>query len=133
MQRAASFLHNLIFVATVVILGFAISSFMRFLYTYGLAALLWPSLSVAQSGVDVSWHAPNKTWINDLNQVINGSGVHGFVFNGSSLPNGLKYGAYNWCNMPHVRKQEYPKPSDDYELQYVELVRMEFLRLADTE
>jgi hypothetical protein len=73
------------------------------------------------SQVDLGWHAPKKSWINDLGQVLNGTGTNGFVFNSSQLPAGVQYGAYNWCNMPHVRKDEYVKPSDDYELVYVEV------------
>lgn len=72
--------------------------------------------------VDLSWHAPKSTWITDLNSVINGTGVHGFIFNSSTLPKGTKYGTYNWCNMPHVRRQEYPVADRKYELEYVEVV-----------
>jgi len=79
-------------------------------------------LAAAQNGtLDLSWHPPNKTWINDLSQVLNGTGTHGFFFNGSVLPAGTPYGTYNWCNMPHVRAQEYPKPSSEYVLKYVEV------------
>lgn len=84
--------------------------------------LLWSSLASAQNNsVNLGWHQPKRTWINDLGQVLNGTGTNGFVFNGSQLPAGRPYGTYNWCNMPHVRSQEYPKASQDYELQYVEL------------
>ena len=31
-------------------------------------------------------------------------------------------GTYNWCNMPHVRPQEYPQANSSYSLQYVELI-----------
>lgn len=71
--------------------------------------------------VDLSWHAPNATEINDLSQVIGGSGVYGFVYNSSTTP-ADKYGLYNWCNMPHVRVSEYKKASSEYKLQYVEVV-----------
>ena len=71
--------------------------------------------------VDLSWHAPKKSWINDLGQVLNGTGTNGFVFSGSQLPKGVKYGTYNWCNMPHVRKEEYPRASKEFELVYVEV------------
>lgn len=71
--------------------------------------------------VDLKWHAPKKSWINDLGQVINGTGTNGFVFTSSQLPAGTKYGTYNWCNMPHVRRQEYPKASEQYQLVYVEV------------
>jgi len=71
-----------------------------------------------------NWYASNSTWITDLSQIINGTGVHGFVFNSSQLPPNVPYGAYDWCNMPHVREDIYPKASDGYKLQYVEVVRM---------
>jgi hypothetical protein len=75
----------------------------------------------AQATVDLSWHAPNATAINDLSQVIAGSGVYGFIYNSSTTPTDA-YGTYNWCNMPHVRATEYKKPSSEYKLQYVEVV-----------
>jgi hypothetical protein len=71
--------------------------------------------------VDLSWHAPNATSINDLSQVINGTGVYGFIYNGSSTSEN-EYGVYNWCNMPHVRPTEYKRASSEYKLQYVEVV-----------
>ena len=67
------------------------------------------------------WHPPNSTQINNLSSVINGTGVYGFIFNTSDTPDG-KYGTYNWCNMPHVRAQEYPIPGPEYQLQYVEVI-----------
>lgn len=77
------------------------------------------SLNSSVSG----WHPPNSTWITHLDDVINGTGVHGFIFNGSQLPDGVPYGTYNWCNMPHVRTSEYPRvSSDEYQLEYVEVV-----------
>lgn len=72
--------------------------------------------------VNTDWHAPLSSWITDLNFVINGTGVGGFMFNSSSLPSTVPYGTYNWCNMPHVRKQEYPVPGKKLQLQYVEVV-----------
>ncbi|KDN66858.1 putative histidine acid phosphatase [Colletotrichum sublineola] len=78
--------------------------------------------AAAAAGVDVTWHAPAKSDVNDLTAVINGEGVWGFIYDTSETPDD-KYGQYNWCNMPHVRKTEYVKPSsDEYELKYVELV-----------
>lgn len=82
--------------------------------------------SMARSGlhdaIALNWHAPNTTAVNNLSTVVNGSGVYGFVFNSSSTPAAQPYGTYNWCNMPHVRTQEYVKPSDEYKLKYVEVV-----------
>lgn len=84
--------------------------------------LTWIALSTAQNtSVDLGWHAPKKSWINDLGQVLNGTGTNGFVFDGSQLPPGAPYATYNWCNMPHVRPQEYPRAIKDYDLQYVEV------------
>jgi hypothetical membrane protein len=73
------------------------------------------------SEVDLGWYAPKKSWINDLGQVLNGTGTNGFLFNGSQLPVGVQYGTYNWCNMPHVRKEEYVKAGNEFELVYVEV------------
>jgi hypothetical protein len=80
------------------------------------------SVAVAQNvSVDLKWYAPKKSWINDLRLVLNGTGTNGFVFNGSQTPAGSTYGGYNWCNMPHVRKQEYPRVKEEFELVYVEV------------
>lgn len=77
----------------------------------------------ATSTRDLSWHAPNATYINNLTNVLsaNTDGVYGFIYN-NSYPTDSPYGIYNWCNMPHVRKQEYEVPSNEYKLKYVELV-----------
>jgi hypothetical protein len=88
---------------------------------FSLVALLAPVIA-QNSTVDLSWHAPKKSWINDLSQVLNGTGTHGFIFNSSVLPSGVPYGSYNWCNMPHVRAEEYPVASEEYQLEYVEVV-----------
>lgn len=71
---------------------------------------------------DLTWRAPNQTMINNLTTVINGTGIYGYIFNSSLTPSTVPYSTYNWCNMPHVRKQEYVVPDDDFELQYVEVV-----------
>lgn len=76
---------------------------------------------MATPAVDLSWYAPNATGINNLTQVINGSGVYSFIFNSSDTTE-HEYGIYNWCNMPHVRATEYPQASSEYELHYVEVV-----------
>ncbi|KAL9095685.1 MAG: hypothetical protein Q9165_002117 [Trypethelium subeluteriae] len=80
---------------------------------------------LAQSSInttDLTWHAPNSSQVNSLSSVINGTGVYGFIFNSSGVPTGSSYGTYNWCNMPHVRPQEYPKADSSYELEYVEVI-----------
>ena len=86
-----------------------------------LASLLAPVIA-QNSTIDLSWHVPKKSWINDLSHVINGAGTHGFIFNSSILPAGVPYGSYNWCNMPHVRSEEYLVASEEYKLDYVEVV-----------
>jgi hypothetical protein len=73
--------------------------------------------------IDNAWYPPNATWITDLSAVVNGTGVHGFIFD-DSYPTNVAYGGYNWCNMPHVRQSEYVIPSSEYELEYVELVSL---------
>lgn len=92
---------------------------------------MWPSLlvmpligtaAVAQK-VDLGWYPPSNTSINNLTAALTSQGIYGFIFNTSETPDG-QYGTYNWCNMPHVRKSEYVKPVNDYELSYVEVVRL---------
>ncbi|KAI4233334.1 MAG: hypothetical protein LQ349_004466 [Xanthoria aureola] len=92
------------------------------------------SLSVMQAAnidvaVDLSWHAPISSNINSLSATVNGTGTHGFIFDSSSLPEGIPYasswvylGTYNWCNMPHVRRAEYPTVNSSYVLEYVEVI-----------
>ena len=75
--------------------------------------------------VDLNWYPPNATQINDLSIVINGTGTYGFIFN-SSITAG-SYQTYNWCNMPHVRSQEYPVAGAEYTLEYVEVVGCYFI------
>ena len=85
----------------------------------------------ANSSVNLAWYPPSNTWVTNLNDVINGTGVYGFVFNGSTDPPGVPYGTYNWCNMPHVRPQEYKRPDSEYQLEYVELVYFPIIALPD--
>jgi hypothetical protein len=94
--------------------------------------LVWvPFVASQNNTVDLGWHAPEKSWINDLGQILNGStGTNGFVFSGSRLPVGTPYGTYNWCNMPHVRAQEYPKASEEFEMVYVEVYVVEICVLC---
>lgn len=72
----------------------------------------------ASTNVSLTWYAPAKTQINDLNGVINGTGVYGFVFNSSQAP----LDVYNWCNMPHTNVHTYPRAADGYKLEYVEVI-----------
>ena len=71
--------------------------------------------------VDLTWHPPTATTINNLTAVINGTGVNGFHFD-AVTPSTEPYRTYNWCNMPHVRRQEYVVPPPDFRLEYVEVV-----------
>lgn len=88
-----------------------------------VAAKAQCSQSFNESAVDLAWHPPNATNINNLRAVINGTGVNGFIFNSSVTPATAAYSTYNWCNMPHVRRQEYVVPPPEYSLEYVEVVR----------
>ncbi|KAL2007213.1 hypothetical protein VTN00DRAFT_8651 [Thermoascus crustaceus] len=74
------------------------------------------------AAASTNWYAPNATAINNLDKVMNSSGVYGFIFNSSKTPEHL-YGQYNWCNMPHVRKSEYVRAPKEYELVYIEVIQ----------
>jgi hypothetical protein len=52
---------------------------MRFSRTY--VSLFFGTIVGAQnvSKVDLGWHAPQQSWINDLGQVLNSTGTHGLV------------------------------------------------------
>ena len=95
--------------------------------SFGFLTLLEAqSGSIYNSSIDTLWYPPISNPINDLNTVINGTGVYGFIFNGSYAPvSNDYYGGYDYCNMPHVNKVQYPKPSDNYTLEYVEVVSLE--------
>jgi hypothetical protein len=82
-------------------------------------------MTVTAIAIDTSWHPPAATAITNLEDVLNSSGVFGFIFDSSKTPPEL-YGRYNYCNMPHVRRREYPRASEEYELVYVEIVRRAF-------
>lgn len=73
------------------------------------------------SAVDTAWHAPRPRDINNLTAALCGPGVYGFIYNSSHTPAG-RYGAYNACNMPHMRPAEYERAPPGFELQYVELM-----------
>ncbi|KAF3990179.1 hypothetical protein FT663_02190 [Candidozyma haemuli var. vulneris] len=64
-------------------------------------------------------YPPSDSPYGDLDTVFNPErGTNGGVYSTSNSP---EYGAYNFCNMPHVRSPEYKKP-EGFELQYVEVV-----------
>ncbi|TKX18542.1 hypothetical protein C1H76_9331 [Elsinoe australis] len=71
---------------------------------------------------DLSWKAPAASEVDDLSNIMKGSGVYGFIFNSSKTPESLPYSTYNWCNMPHVRAQEYPRFNSSFKLEYVEVI-----------
>ncbi|KAK4465992.1 counting factor 60 [Cladorrhinum samala] len=79
------------------------------------------STQTTSNKVDLSWYPPKQTQINNLTAVMAGEGTYGWIYNSSETPDD-RYGTYNWCNMPHVRKQEYVIPSSEYNLIYVELI-----------
>jgi hypothetical protein len=83
---------------------------------------VYAAASCASPSVDLSWYPSPITDVNSLSSLENNSAIYGFVFNSSTDPAGTGYGTYNWCNMPHVRSQEYKKPSSGYKLEYVEVV-----------
>lgn len=74
-----------------------------------------------------SWNPPNKTQINDLGTVINGTDIFGFIFSDAYSPHNNDNDAINWCNMPHVNSETYPLPPTGYTLEYVEVVSSQTL------
>ena len=109
---------------------FTISVFMRFsTFTPSVfAALSYVQSSTALSGegscgngntdVSLKWHPAAETEVNNLETVINGTGIYGFVFNSSQGP----LNTYDWCNMPHTNPSTYPKVDSSYKLEYVEII-----------
>lgn len=95
---------------------------------YSAVALLpvvsrvYSAATCATGSVNISWHPSPVTYVNGLSSLENSNGVYGFVFNSSTDSVGVPYGTYNWCNMPHVRAQEYNKAPSAYKLEYVEVV-----------
>ena len=80
------------------------------------------------SSINELWHPPRDTEISDLDTVLHGEGVYGFIFNDSAAPaENDYYGGYNYCNMPHVKRESYVKASEAYTLEYVEVVSIHYL------
>ncbi|KAI8625106.1 histidine acid phosphatase [Xylariaceae sp. FL1651] len=91
------------------------------LFVVNMASI--PGLAIqAQGSLELSWYPPSNTSVNNLTTALSANGVYGFIFNSSYTPD-ARYGTYNWCNMPHVRKTEYVRPSSDYKLKYVEIIQ----------
>lgn len=111
------FIYSIAILATITILPAMLSPLLSLPLLAGLR------MATAVSSVaDLSWYPPKNNSVNSLVSAINGTGIYGFVFNSSQTPSSLPYLTYNWCNMPHVRPQEYVKPSSEYSLKYVELI-----------
>ncbi|KAI1496518.1 histidine acid phosphatase family protein [Biscogniauxia marginata] len=88
-----------------------------------VTAAMADPVATQTTNVDLAWYPPRNTSINNLSAVLDdANGVYGFIFNTSVTP-GERYGSYNWCNMPHVRRTEYVMPPADYKLQYVEVIQ----------
>ncbi|KAI0443980.1 histidine acid phosphatase [Xylaria telfairii] len=88
-------------------------------------AAIWPAAAAGAGGaavVDLAWYPPRATAINNLTTALHGTGVYGFIFNSSYTPD-AEYGVYNWCDMPHVRRSEYVRPENGFELVYVEVIQ----------
>lgn len=83
-----------------------------------VAAFTQKKTCAGGQNVSLEWHSPAKSPINNLENAINGTGVYGFIFNSSQAP----LDNYNWCNMPHTNTETYIKPSEDYKVEYVEVI-----------
>ncbi|KAG7877276.1 hypothetical protein KL938_004032 [Ogataea parapolymorpha] len=68
-------------------------------------------------------HAPIQNEFSDLDQIFNSSrGTNHGIYNSSFVPSS-RYGQYNFCNMPHVRKDTYSQvDQSEYKLQFVEAI-----------
>lgn len=95
---------------------------MQFLSTPPLVAAT-AAAAAAATFIGPGWLPPNATSTNNLAFAVSGPGTNGFIYDSSSTPDAA-YGAYNYCNMPHVRVTEYVVPDQDvYRLEYVEVVQ----------
>lgn len=64
---------------------------MHYLYSFPVLFSFASVVSASNATVDLSWHAPPSTKVSNLNSVINGTDVWGFIFNSSKTPAGLPY------------------------------------------
>ncbi|KAK7949215.1 histidine phosphatase superfamily [Apiospora aurea] len=76
------------------------------------SSLLLSAAAASAASVNLDWHAPAVSAVNNLTSALQATGTYGFIFNTSRMPD-AQYGTYNWCNMPH----------DEYELRYVEVIQ----------
>jgi hypothetical protein len=44
------------------------------------------------TSIDLGWYAPLSSRINSIESAINSTGTYGFIFNSSTLPEGVPYG-----------------------------------------
>ncbi|KAI8801312.1 histidine phosphatase superfamily, partial [Cladochytrium replicatum] len=86
-----------------------------------ILVILAGAIAVIEASVDVSWHRPSYTDVNNLAAVLSGANSSTRIFDSSTTPDNL-YGIYNYCNMPHVRAREYPVANSTFELKYVEVI-----------
>ena len=91
----------------------------RYSYSFRDSATL-PS----NAAIDLNWYPPNATWETGIPIAINSTGTHGLALKSSQMLSGEYREVYGWCNMPHVRKEEYVRPGKEYDLEYVELVSL---------
>ena len=92
---------------------------------YRLLVLQVVAILVTSSvSAQVVHYPPTSSNLNNLTFVLNGSGAPG-IFNSSVTPE-KEYGIYNWCNMPHVRTQEYQCVTSCSPLQYYREITAEF-------
>ncbi|KAK7207489.1 histidine phosphatase superfamily [Myxozyma melibiosi] len=69
----------------------------------------------------ITHYAPVNNSFNDLDAAFSSSsGTNGGYYNSSTVAD-VDYGAYNYCNMPHVRAREYKVPTG-YSLEYLEVI-----------
>jgi hypothetical protein len=91
---------------------------------------------LATQDASSGWHPPAGTDINDHARAMDGTGpmakkvVPWTGAGASEQPQGWQYGEYNYCNMAHVRAEEYVKKGEEFELVFVEVIqRREWLAL----
>ncbi|KAG7842914.1 hypothetical protein KL942_000010 [Ogataea angusta] len=77
----------------------------------------------AVASAQIIHYAPIDNEFSELDQVFNTSrGTNGGIYNSSFVPDS-SYGQYDFCNMPHVRKDIYPQvDQSEYKLQFVEVI-----------
>ncbi|PHH84708.1 hypothetical protein CDD83_1512 [Cordyceps sp. RAO-2017] len=77
-------------------------------------------MSALAALADVKWYAPAQADASNLMKALHSSGNHGSVYD--AAPASQRRGCDNWCDMPHVRRHDYPQAAPEFELQYVELI-----------